>query len=175
MTAGGAVVGGDVSHKSVEDFLSPKTPSKLTRDPAKGTSRTPKTLLPIYKRPRPQDLIIALNDRIGAQYLTAAVDTRDYFRRAQFYHSCLLLIITGLNYNELVELYKTSLPGFFQALDDDQKEHLFSRFCETYNQIEVYLLCVLVQAGQIWLASLAGKKYKKLLGLATYDNALYFI
>lgn len=175
MTAGGTIVGGNVSRELVEDFPSPKTPSKLTPGPAKGTLRTPKTLPPIYKRPGPQDLVIALNDCTGAQYLTTAVDTRDYFWHAQFYHARLSLIITGLNYNELVELYKTSLPGFFQALDDDQKEHLFSQFCEAYNQIEVYLLRVLVQVGQIWLASPAGKKYKKLLGLATYDNALYFI
>ncbi|MCJ1349358.1 hypothetical protein MMC31_007594 [Peltigera leucophlebia] len=124
MTAGGTIVGGDVSRESVEDFPLSKTPSKLTLGPVKRTPRTLKTLPPIYKRPGPQDLVIALNDCTGAQYLTAAVDTCDYFWRAQFYHARLLLIITGLNYNQLVQL-KQKRSKFQKPAKLESADHYF--------------------------------------------------
>lgn len=145
---------------SSSELASPRTPSPQ-QQPKLSPAKTPKK----PKRPKPADLVTAIKDHVGGQYLYNAIDENEYARICRFYHARLSLLVRGLNENELSALFTTNMPSFWGRLDEYGQQRTRKSFDDAYDHAEYHLIVHISELARCWLDSIAGREYTKAVTL----------
>lgn len=109
----------------------------------------------------PLDIIwIVFGDNASTQFLKSSPGVPDYEKNVKYFHGRLALVVRGLSLDEILALYRATLPAWTAYEKKEVLEEMCNSFESAYDWAQECLISKIKAYADLWFKSESGKAYK---------------